>query len=181
MSFASKLAVPLVKQENDYSCVPACLKMILEYVLQTNSGSYQPNLSVDKICEIVKTDELGTALENVELINQKLINTFPSVEFVVDTCSFSVLEQEIIGGQPVIVGLKMPYPHAVVVSGLDKENLIVYYNDPLKDSEKKMEMGKFLSAWNEQNNVAIKVKIGEKIQRIIPEYSEGNENGVGQG
>ena len=172
MSLPSNLDVPLEFQENDFSCTPVCIKMVLEFVRRQNPTGYVPNLSVEEISKNVGTDELGTPLENVERINEKLHKTVPSVEFVAElNCSFDEIRNEISQGKPVIAWVRIPYSHSVVVTGLNEEMLVIYYNDP-QLGKKQIEMGRFISAWNSSDNVLIKVKIGEKIQRIIPEYAE---------
>jgi len=118
---------------------------------------------------------LGTPLENVDEINKKLQKAVPSVEFITKlNCRFEEIENEISEGRPVIAWVKIPYPHSIVVTGLNKDLLIIYYNDP-ELGKKQIEIGKFISAWNRTDNVLVKVKIGEKIQRIIPEYAEKKE------
>lgn len=175
MSLTSNLDVPLEYQKNDFSCVPVCIRMVLEFVRNQNPSGYIPNLNVEEISEAIGTDELGTALENVKKINKKLVKAVPSIEFVAEiNCSFAEVENEILQGKPVIAWVKIPFPHSIVVTGLNKESLILYYNDPQK-GKVKIEMGRFMSNWNETDNVLIKVKIGEKIQRIIPEYAEKSE------
>ena len=181
MSLPLKLDVPLEYQEDDFSCVPVCIKMVLEYVRKHNPLGFIPNMDVKEISRTIGTDELGTALENVKKINEKLLKAVPSIEFVAEiNCNFAEIEHEILHGKPVIAWIKIPFCHSVVVTGLNKESLIVYYNDPQR-GRRSMEMGKFMSAWCEMDNVLIKVKIGEKVQRIIPEYTSKNEeNGEGE-
>ncbi len=175
MSLPLNLDVPLEYQEDDFSCTPVCIKMVLDYVRKQNPEDYIPNLSVEEISETMGTDELGTPLENVENINEKLQKALPSVEFVSEmNCSFIEIEKEISDGKPVIAWVRIPHPHSIVVTGLNKALLIVQYNDP-ELGKRQIEMGRFISAWNQNDNVLIKVKIGEKVQRIIPEYAEKKE------
>ena len=175
MSLPSNLDVSLEYQENDFSCTPVCIKMVLEFVRKENPTGYIPGMNVEEISKTVGTDELGTPLENIGKINEKLLKAVLSVEFVAEiNCSFDEIENEILQGKPVIAWVKIPHPHSVVVTGLNKDLLIVYYNDP-ELGKKQIEMGRFISAWDRNNNVLIKVKIGEKIQRVIPEYAEKKE------
>ena len=172
MSLPSYLDVPLEYQEDDFSCVPVCIKMVLEFVRIKNVGGYIPNMNLEEISKAIGTDELGTPLDNIKMINEKLIKAVPSIEFVTkENCSFDEIEEEILKGNPVIAWVKIPHPHSVVVTGFNKDLLIVYYNDP-EVGKRQIEMGKFTSAWNTMDNILVKVKIGEKIQRIIPEYAE---------
>jgi hypothetical protein len=176
MTFPSILDVPTELQEDDFSCVPVCIKMILEFVRRGNPGGFIPNLSVEEISIAMSTDELGTRLSAVEGINAKLQKSVPSIEFESKTnCTFSDIENEIQQGKPVIAWLRMPHPHSIVIEGFDKTKLIVFYNDP-QVGKRQMEMGRFMSSWDDMDNVLIKAKIGEKLQRVIPEFIEISEN-----
>jgi ABC-type bacteriocin/lantibiotic exporter with double-glycine peptidase domain len=175
MSLASKLDIPLVFQEDDFSCVPICIKMVLDFISEQNPEGYIPEIDFNEISKTVGTDELGTALENVKNINKKLEKAVPSIEFEDKmNCSLDEIENEIQKGNPVIAWIKNPFHHSIVLTGLDKESLVIYCNDSQK-GKVKMEMGEFMSAWKRMDNVLIKVKIGEKIQRIIPEFAEKGE------
>ncbi|MGF3573532.1 MAG: cysteine peptidase family C39 domain-containing protein [Candidatus Bathyarchaeia archaeon] len=175
MSLPMNLDVPMEYQEDDFSCVPVCIKMVLEYVRKHYSSGFIPNLNIKEISEAIETDELGTALENVKKINEKLVKAVPSIEFVAElNCNFAEIEHEIFNNRPVIAWIKIPFCHSVVITGLNKESLIIYYNDPQRGKEC-MNLGKFMSAWREIDNVLIKVKIGEKVQRILPEYTGKSE------
>jgi ABC-type bacteriocin/lantibiotic exporter with double-glycine peptidase domain len=174
MSLPSNLDVPMIFQENDFSCTPVCIKMVLEFIYKEHQEGSFPNMNVEEICNAMGTDLLGTPLENVDNINKKLDKAVPSIEFKAEmNCTFEEIENEILQGKPVIAWLKIPYSHSVVVTGLDKERLRIYCNDPEK-GKRQMEMGKFISAWIDNYSVLIKVRIGEKIQRKIPEYIEKN-------
>lgn len=177
MALPSYLDVPLEYQQDDFSCVPACIKMILEFIRVSNVGGHIPNLTLEEISRTIGTDELGTPLENIERINEKLIKAVPSIEFLTkENCSFGEIEEEILQGRPVIASIKISYNHAIVVTGLDKGLLIVFCNNPEVGKEK-MEVGRFTSAWNALDNILVKVKIGGKVQRIIPEYADRAEEG----
>ena len=149
--------------------------MMLEFVRRQNPNGYVPDMNVEEISKAIGTDHLGTSLQDIEKINEKLLKAVPSIEFEAKmNCTISEIETEIHEGKPVIVWLKMPHPHSIVVTGMNKESLIVYYNDSQK-GKRQMEMGKFMSAWNVIDNVMIKTKIGEKLQTIIPEFIEKNK------
>jgi len=175
MSLPSYLDVPLIYQEKDFTCVPVCIKMVLDSIRAQNTNGYIPTMNVEEISMTIGTDELGTSLEDVEKINEKLVKAIPSIEFVAEmNRGFDEIEKEILQGKPVIAWIKIPYAHSVVITGVDKTLLTVYYNDPQR-GKKQMDMGKFISCWQEADNTLIKVKIGEKIQRIMPEYAEKSE------
>jgi len=176
MALPSILDVPVIPQEDDYTCTPACIKMLLEFVRNTHSG-YVPDMNVDEIAKIIGTDELGTPLDQVEKINESLIKAVPSIEFKSElNCSFIEIENEIQSEKPVIAWIKKPHSHSVVVKGLDKNKLIVFINDPESESKHiTMQMGKFIDAWARNSNILIKIKIGERMQRVMPEYTQDTE------
>ncbi len=170
MAFPQYIEVAAELQEDDFSCVPVCISMVLTYVKQSNPNSHVPANGVREIALAMGTDELGTPLDGVEGLNKLLEKSLPSVEFEYKFgCTLSDIEKSLEGGLPVIAWLKMPYSHSIVVTGIDKEKLAVYYNDPQK-GKKQMEMSKFLSAWESLDKVLIKVKIGEKMQRRMSDY-----------
>jgi len=176
MALTSYLNVPLEYQEDDFSCVPVCIKMILEFVRQQNTTGYVPNMNIEEISQAIGTDELGTPLQGIEKINEKLLKAVPSIEFEAKmNCTFSEIEKEIQDGRPVIAWIKTPFAHSILVTGLNREALVLYYNDPQR-GKRQIEMGKFMSAWESIDNVLIKVEIGGKIQRVIPEFVEKNEH-----
>lgn len=49
MGITSYLDVPLVLQEDDFSCVPACIMMVLEFVRSNNVGGYVPNMDLKQV------------------------------------------------------------------------------------------------------------------------------------
>jgi len=48
------LDVPLEYQDDDFSCTPVCMKMVLEYIKDKFSSGF-PNLDVARISEVLKT------------------------------------------------------------------------------------------------------------------------------
>jgi len=56
MSLPSNIDVPLEYQEDDVSCVPVCMKMLLEFIRKENPTGYIPNLNVEEISQTVGTD-----------------------------------------------------------------------------------------------------------------------------
>jgi len=176
-----RLDVPLEKQEDDYSCTPVCMKMVLEYIQDRFSEGF-PDLDSSLIAETIKTkasnlaDDGGTTFENIELINEKLKKTRPSLRFTVNTWqTFSDIKKELKKGHPVIAGVFMPssqgaYGHSKVITGMDDdEKLLIYCNDPVYEKEE-LPITKFLSMWKEAYSILIKVEIGEEKQRSIEEY-----------
>jgi hypothetical protein len=54
--------------------------MILEFVRQQNTTGYVPNMNIEEISQAIGTDELGTPLQGIEKINEKLLRTLKSME-----------------------------------------------------------------------------------------------------
>ena len=172
MTFPQFIDVPVELQEDDFSCVPTCVKMVLEHIRKTNSNCSIPIETLKEISLAMGTDELGTPLDGTKGLNSALEKAQPSIEFEDKIrSSLSEIEKELEQEKPVIVWLKIPFSHSVVVTGLSKETLTVYFNDPLK-GKRELEMGKFLSAWEALDKILIKVKIGEKVQRTMTDFIE---------
>lgn len=177
MAFPQYIDVAVELQEDDFSCVPVCVSMILAHVKRNNPNCHISTNGLQEIALAMGTDELGTPLDGVEGLNKLLEKSLPSVEFEYKFgCALSDIEKSLGASLPVIAWLKMPYSHSIVVTGIDKEKLKVYYNDPQK-GKKQMEMGKFLSSWEALDRVLIKVKIGEKVQRRMSDFIEKKQDG----
>lgn len=180
-----KLKVPLVLplQEDGYSCVPRCIKMIFMYISNCLEG-VAPDLDIDDIAEIMETRVDGTLPENVRNLNTnlKVLRAIPSLEFDVGLMhSFSEIEEEIGANRPVIAWVELSEgihrcAHAIVITGLDKEKHLIYYNDPIF-GEKEEEIGTFMSRWENVDRLLIKVKIGKREQRLLDEYVRKEEKG----
>jgi len=178
MTFPQYIDVPVELQDDDFSCVPVCIKMVLEYIKQRNPDSNLPLKSLQELSSAMGTDELGTPLDGVQGLNSILNKTLPSIEFEGKIrCTLAEIEEDLEMEKPVFAWLKMPFPHSIVVTGLDKQTLTIYYNDPLK-GKNKIEMGKFMSAWEALDRVLIKVKIGEKLQRTMIDFIDDKTEGV---
>lgn len=138
----SPLDVPLEHQDDDFSCTPTCMKMVLEYVKNKFSGGF-PNLDIAKISEILKTsaDLGGTTFDNIKNINDAFKKTRPSLEFVPNlNHKIEDIKKEIANNRPVIAWVMMPdpngdYPHSIVITDIDEDKLLIYYNDPVYGKE----------------------------------------------
>lgn len=173
-----ELDVPLYGQQTFYYCVPASVKMVLEYVGKKHKVKNFPKLSIKRIAKIVKTNRDGTLPTDVENMNEALCKATPSIEF----------EAKFLGGfpeireqlrppkeNPVIAWVNCVEPpdillHAIVVTGFDSETNTVFYNEPDGGVKKKMEVGVFIKKWGNSARM-VKVLIGRVTQRKIYEWS----------
>jgi len=147
-----------------------------------------PNLGIDGIAEIIQTRPDGTLLENVRNLNTNLtvLRAIPSLEFDVGLRmhSLSEIEEEINNNRPVIAWVELSEgvhrcAHAIVITDLDKDKNLIYYNDPMF-GEMQEEIGAFMSRWERLDRLLIKVKIGKREQRLLDEYVRREEKGEGR-
>jgi len=176
-----RIAVPLVLplQEDSYSCVPRCVKMVFMYIGNSFEGRV-PDFDLDKIGKMIETKADGTYPEKVLNLNKvkEVATAMPSIEFEVQLKRHTLDEigEEINDGQPPIAWVRLSdaqgvhkCAHAVVITDLDRENNRIYYNDPMF-GEKNEDLSSFLTRWENEDRVLIKVKIGKKTQRILEEF-----------
>lgn len=174
-----RLNVPLFRQSTPHHCVPACYKMVLEHLREAH-GEKIPKLSIKKIAQIIRTEIGGTRWVNLTRINEALLTSFPSVEFVPEyPCDWKEVENENTKGKPIIVWIWLSDDrglgcgHSVVVFDIDRSEGVVHYNDPARGIIHE-DIGTFISKWENENvnKSLIKVKVGERIQRKLPEYTK---------
>jgi hypothetical protein len=145
------------------------MKMVLEYVKNRFSEGF-PDLDIPKISEILKTsaDLGGTTFENIKNINEVFRKTRPSLEFVVGlNHKLEDIKKEISNNRPVIAWVMMPdpngdYPHSIVITDIDEDKLLIYYNDPVYGKENVF-IREFMDMWDGNSRVLIRIKIGEKV------------------
>jgi len=152
--------------------------MIFVYISNFLEG-HAPNLDIDDIAKIIETRGDGTLPQNVRNLNTDLnvLRAIPSLEFDVDLRmhTLSEIEEEIRANRPVIAWVELSdaaghkCSHAVVVTGMDRQTDLIYYNDPML-GETQEEVGAFLSRWENVDRILIKVKIGKREQRLLDEY-----------
>jgi hypothetical protein len=186
----SKLNVPILLplQEDGFSCVPRCVKMILMYI-ENSFEDYVPDFDLDRIEKIIETKADGTYPEKVMNLNKvkEVLTSMPSIEFEVEFKRHTIDEivAELNEKQPMIAWTTLvdenkvrKCAHAVVITDLDKESSLICYNDPIF-GERTEDLSSFLAKWENQDRVLIKVKIGKKPQRMLEEFGkEIEENKV---
>ena len=166
---AMPLDVPLEYQDDDFSCTPVCMKMVLEYIRERFVSGF-PKLDIAEISEILKTsaDLGGTTFDNIKNINEEFRKTRPSLEFVPGiNHKIDDIKKEIEIGRPVIAWIMMPdpngdYPHSIVITGIDEDKLLIYYNDPVYGKET-VSIREFTDMWDGNFRVLIRIRIGEKV------------------
>ncbi|MFH2110804.1 MAG: C39 family peptidase [Candidatus Bathyarchaeota archaeon] len=167
------LGVPLSLQSNGYSCVPHCLKMVLDYLHIHHNQVVVPEL--DEIMKAVGTTELGTEFGSIENINRLLEKSVPSVEFRRDSSypQWETIIKDIEETKPVILWVELkdqigrPYGHSVVVEGYTNNKVL--YKDPLH-GDLKEGIDTFLSKWDAMDRYTIRVKVDERAERKLTEY-----------
>ena len=153
--------------------------MVLEYVRSSVPSKRSPNLEVEDIAKVINTDVDGTVLEDVNKLNsqKEFLRAIPSLRFETSyVSSFSQIDNEINASRPVIAWILISedhreFVHSVVVTGVDVENNSIYYNDPAS-GQNQDEIGTFISKWEKVDNVLIKIRIGERKQRVMDEYNK---------
>jgi len=164
------------------------LDFLNKFLQETKSDVILPELKVREIAGIVNTREDGTLLEDVKNINQNkaILKAIPSIEFETCVlCKFSEIEDEINNHRPVIAWLAIPtngtlFKHSVVVTCVDMENHLIYYNDPIF-GKKRENIGSFMSMWENLDKILIKVKIGKREQRLLDEWLRIKETQESEG
>jgi hypothetical protein len=138
-----------------------------------------PDFDLDKIGKVIETRRDGTYPEKVLNLNKvkEVATAMPSIEFEVELKRHTLdeIEEEIRERQPPIAWVRLSdttghkCSHAVLITDLDRENDRIYYNDPMF-GEKDEDLSSFLTRWENEDRVLIKVKIAKKPQRMLEEF-----------
>ncbi|MBI3922865.1 MAG: C39 family peptidase [Armatimonadetes bacterium] len=136
------LKLPHLRQATEYTCLPACVRMVLAY--------HAVEMTEEEVVELLDTDFTGTVAKNVHRVSR-----FGFVTAIYRaTCDD--LYRHLGSGLPCIVLVHtIHFPqqapdrsgrHAVVIVGLDDES--VYLHDPLAESgPTRMPLPSFHAAW----------------------------------
>lgn len=151
--------VPHFEQELHYSCLPACVRMVLAY--------YGRTVPEAELRTLLKTRVSGTSPVQVMLRLPEI-----GVDAVVQMASLSVLQQHLENGRPCIVHLwtePLPYwqdavIHAVTVTELTDSQVLV--NDPAFSSGSMMiSREQFLQAWAATDHLLLVIQPTENTGR----------------
>jgi hypothetical protein len=155
--------------------------MVLDYIIDNFVGVEVLHLDLTDICKIIGTTGDGTIFEDVENMNKdkRILKVVPSIEFIVkkEHHELDDIENELSKGRPVIAwihprdAVDRDLDHSVVITNLDKEGYRIYFNDPFL-GEREMSLGDFMDCWDLAERILIKIKVGERIQRLLEEYAE---------
>ncbi len=174
------LAVPLVEplQEDGYTCVPRCVKMVLMYVSKLSADTRVPDFDLHKISKIIETKADGTYAQSILNMNKapEIASSKPSIEFELELKYHRLEElvQEINDGQPPIVWVSLydanrihRCTHAIVITNIEGGK--VYFNDPMFGARSEL-VESFITRWDEVDRIVVKVKIGKKKQKMLEEF-----------
>jgi len=134
------LSVPHCRQEFNYSCVAACVRMVLAH-----QGR---DLSEADLRQLLNTQPHGTRARNLTAVASL------GFEVQLDPSNLSQLRDALAAGIPPIVFVdtgpldhwQTDCAHVVVVVGIDDTS--VYLNDPFFDTApQQTSLGSFLQAW----------------------------------
>ena len=151
-----RLEVPCFRQERPYTCVPACLRMVLAYLGDEDA---EPELAA-----LCGTSRIGTSESGV----------IRALEFL--DCDYDYLQRAdldavtawLAEGRPLIVFLRVDQltigasgRHAVVVCGIESsgssEELGVVVLNPASGATEVLPGDAFLRAWRQQGSEAVVV------------------------
>jgi ABC-type bacteriocin/lantibiotic exporter with double-glycine peptidase domain len=148
-----KIELPRLSQKEDYSCVPACIRIVLQH--------WGHDYAELKICEACKTSDRGTS-QNQAVAGIKKLGF--EVSKLKDE-PFDLIIQFLHEGVPVIALLdvhQLPYArdkaglHAVVVNGFDGD--YVSFIDPARGDEIEFSVDTFLRAWQECGRLGLVIE-----------------------
>ena len=169
--------MPFYKQTEIGYCHPACVKMVIDYAIDT-IGVKQKRVSLSRISEVLKTHRIsGTVRENIELINPELRDSVPRIRFQSQiSARFSDIEEEIDACRPVIAWINIApsdedmIKHAVVITGYDIQKNEIYFVDPemtVENHIRTLEMGTFFDEKLGVEARIIKLNISEIGQKHL--------------
>ena len=149
------ISVPYFRQETNYTCGPACLRMILSF--------HGINQTEDDLVTLSNCTTKGTYIKKLT----SAANHFNIHANYTKNSNLSHIKQEINTGRPIIVLIKPKYiyednkqnhSHYIVIMDIKNDKII--YNDPGIRNGKLLycEEEAFIKGWSVENNRTISFK-----------------------
>lgn len=172
------LNVPSHRQTKNYTCVPSCCKMMLDYLNQEKLKT--PDLDEDQIAKIMNTTIGGTHLFEVENMNKVMTTSIPSVEFRAEFKPHTLddIRKELQKGLPVSVWIptgSVDYLHSIVITGIDEIEKTISYNDPIYGTNT-MKQSEFLTKWEDVQDYMIRTEIGRINRYTLDDFEKETTN-----
>jgi len=143
-----KIKAKAFQQETDYTCLPACIRIVLNFF-----GDEKPEKEIASACH---TTNAGTRFRDA-------VHAIRSVGYEVTQIQDGSLDElftSILNKEPVIVALgaeHLPYgdfgSHAVVIIGFEGNNAVLI--EPAFGKEIKIDLLEFLKAWQSRGKKGI--------------------------
>ncbi len=149
-----KIVLPLLKQEQDFTCVPACIRIVLK--------SFGIDLPESEIVQACQATPIG--IDQYEAFEGISGLGFSATVF--EHADFNELIKCIRRNQPVVVFLSVKYlpyaqgqrgTHAVVVNGFE-ENVVIFI-DPARGEEIHLSLDTFQKAWQNRECIGIVIDL----------------------
>ena len=179
------LEIPIYQQAENNTCVPCCLKMMLDHINKVKLIEPTPSLDESQIAKIVKTNVDGTHFSNIINLNTELKNAVPSLEFVPELASHTLadIRKELVKGLPVTVYVLAndsghEFPHAIVITGMSDKTKEIMYNDPAYGKEIKTSQSQFLAIWDKLGQRMVKAKIGRMTRPTLEPFMIKNGEAI---
>ena len=147
-----KIDLPIFMQQTPYTCLPACVRIVLYY--------YQQEFSEEAIAKACQVNRRGTRFDQVV----KFIQSIGLEITRIKEGNLNDIFDHLIEKKPVIVGLGaeyLPYAktrstHAVVICGLEGNQVI--FIDPALGKEVKLDSLTFYHAWTARGRSGLTIE-----------------------
>lgn len=176
-----ELDVPSLRQSENFTCVPSCCKMMLDYMNNQKLKTPESELEEEQIAQIMNTKVSGTKFSEVENINKVLTKSEPSVEFSAEVKPHNLedIRKELREELPVAVWIStgsVDFLHSIVITGIDDERKTISYNDPIYGTQT-ISQSEFVTKWEEGQYLMIKMEIGRINRYTLDDFpkEKGNE------
>ena len=179
-----RINVPLYRQPHPDYCVPACMKMIIDYLRQVYGEKEIPNVPINKIAKQIRTDTRSggqTTIDNISLINDSLVTSNFCIRFIAKYPSeWKTVLKENEKGNPVIAWIwitdkrnsNIGCGHSVVIIDIDREKGVVTVNDPAR-GQRNENVVTFISQWENENvdKTLILLEVEKRKQTKLQEFT----------